>query len=572
MSAPTTNFKLPKEIAREWVRASMFNNFADAVDTALKQIQDEGPIPVKVPRMSSDLAGGGATPGGVNGRAWVVNGWAAGNYVGTYVGAFADGDIAEYSDALAGFVRVVTNVGGYPPVNTRVIADSAGLAGSFTGHAGDFAVWNGSWAFEDPTDGDSALVTGEQGMYENQTFIYDTNAWVSQGILSLPLSDQVYVDKLGNNTTGTGAIERPYLTVAAAIAAAVAGDTVIVGSGVYAETGLIINKQINLFALIPGTVAIQLSTAAGSILTVSGAAIAPIIDGINVVNLSAAGAAAIALTVNNTGATITGPVIFRNGTISSGAGASRALAFVGAAGGGLALYIQRAVIVGTYNLALAHAADFVVFYDIVATGGAAAWFNITGTAGRVIMNGFLLAAAAAAETLNFGGAAACGVVLSISNSGIAGSLTLDNLAGTGYVEMTPSAQFAQTFAAQNNQLVVKLLGNDEVCFTMHLIDANGAPGTIALYTVPALRTFNPHTVRTMNTGVATGAALNYQINGSGAGTVVAAVGAGVLNPGIANEIVLQDQVPAASVLEFQLVAASGQAGDTLDCEVFGRLL
>ena len=565
----TTNFKLPKEIAREWVRASMFNNFADAVDTALKQVQDEGPIPVRVPRMSSDLAGAGVTPVGVNGRSWVVNGWAAGVYVGTYVGAFADGDIAEYSDALAGFMRIVTNVGGAPPPGVRVITDAAGLAGSFTGHAGDFAVWNGAWAFEDPADGDTAVVIGEQSMYENQTFIYDVNAWISKGILTLPLSDQVFVDKLGNDTTGTGAIERPYLTAAGGYAAAVAGDTIIMGPGVYAEA-LVIIKQVNLVAMIPGTVTIQGTVAAGPIVQVSGAAVSPTINGINIINLSAAGAAAVALNVTNAGATVTGPVKFMNGNLTSGAGASRALSFTGNAGGGLRLTIFHATITGSIALALAHADDVVFFDTIEAVGGVAAWFGITGTAGRVVTHNFKMLAATT-EDLDFGGGVACGVILDMDNINIAASLTLDNLAGTGYVQLTPSVQFGQTFAALNNQLVRKNLGNDEICFTMHAVDLNAA-AAIPMYTVPALRSFNPHTVRVMNTGVATGAALNYAVNGSGAASVVAAVGAGVLAVGISNETVLQDQVPAAAVLQFEVTAASTQAGDVGDCEVYGRLL
>lgn len=45
-----------------------------------------------------------------------------------------------------------------------------------------------------------------------------------------------YVDPNGSNTTGTGANENPYLTIAAAYAQAGQGDTVVVNEGVYAET------------------------------------------------------------------------------------------------------------------------------------------------------------------------------------------------------------------------------------------------------------------------------------------------------------------------------------------------
>jgi len=117
--------------------------------------------------------------------------------------------------------------------------------------------------------------------------------------------------------------------------------------------------------------------------------------------------------------------------------------------------------------------------------------------------------------------------------------------------------------------VQKWLGEDELSLTYYGIDTNAIAVTTIL-TVGAGRTFNPHTVRTINRGAVTGGALVYQVDGSGAASIVAAVGPAAANPGIANETVLQDQVPALGTVDFNVTAPDG-AGGAVDCEVIGRL-
>lgn len=573
MASCTTNFKFPLELyGMNSVRATVFNAALEQMDTAMQELKQHEAQPVVVRNMVSDATGGGVPPAGPdNGDAFVVNTWGVGNYVGTYVGAYADGDIAEWNDALAGWVRVLANSGGEPPTNTLVLVKAAGAAGSFTGFENRWAQWNGQWVTTAPTDGERAFVAGEQSVFENRTFAYDQTVagWYSTGVGNLPLSGEVHVDTAGNDDTGDGHIETPYLTIAAAQAAAVAGDTLVIGPGTYTET-LVFNTNIRLKARIPGTVIINGTVAAGAVVTVSGAAISVRFSGIDITNLSAAGAAAVALRVDNTGATVTGPILFEDGALTSGAGVSRAFDFVGAAGGGLRVDIKRATLTGTILITAANAADHIWMDTVEFGGGAAAWFNVVGNvAANVWLSNFLLPAAAAGEVLDFGGGAACGVVLGLGSGVIAGGLNLNNLAGAGGVVMTAGTQIGQITALQDNQVVHRWYGEDELGITCYHIDANAvAPTTI--YTVGAGRRFNPHTARTINRGAATGALLNYRFNGTGNGSVVAAVGAGALAQGIANEVVIQDSIAPAGTLQFDVLAGSGVA-EFVDCEVIGRL-
>ena len=573
MAATTQHFHFPLELyGMNHVRATMFNSVVEQLDTELQALKQDEAQAVVVRNMLSDVAQAGAPPGAViNGDAWVVDTWGAGNYVGTYVGAYADGDIAEYNDTLGGWVRVLANVGGVPPTNALVLVKAAGGAGSFAGQANNWAQWNGQWVFTAPTDGERAFVAGEQSVYENRTFAYDqaVAGWYSTGVSALPLSAQAFVDKLGNDDTGTGTIEEPYLTIAAAYAA-YPTRTIVVGPGIYTET-LVFNTAVRIQARIPGTVTISGTVAAGAVVTVSGAAVRVRFSGINITNLSAAGAAAIALHVDNTGATVTGPIVFEDGVLTSGAGVSRAFEFTGAAGGGLRVDVKRAVITGTINVVCANAADLIWHDTVEYVGGAAAWFNVTGNvAAQVWLSNFLLPAAAAGETLDFGGGAACAVVLGLGSGVIAGTLALNNLAGAGGVVMTAGTQLGTINALQANQVVHRWYGEDELGITAYHVDANAIAPTV-MYTVGAGRRFNPHTVRTINRGAATGAVLNYRYNGTGNGSVVAAVGAGALAQGIANEAVVQDSIAPAGTLVFDITAASGAAGDFVDAEVIGRL-
>lgn len=55
----------------------------------------------------------------------------------------------------------------------------------------------------------------------------------------------IYVSKTGNDSTGNGSVETPYLTIGKAITVATAGDTISVGTGTYAEL-VTINKSLTL--------------------------------------------------------------------------------------------------------------------------------------------------------------------------------------------------------------------------------------------------------------------------------------------------------------------------------------
>lgn len=54
----------------------------------------------------------------------------------------------------------------------------------------------------------------------------------------------IYVRTTGNDTTGTGATGAPYLTIGKAIAVAVAGDVVLIGTGTYSENSSINNTTV----------------------------------------------------------------------------------------------------------------------------------------------------------------------------------------------------------------------------------------------------------------------------------------------------------------------------------------
>ncbi|MFH0980364.1 MAG: hypothetical protein V2A79_02355, partial [Planctomycetota bacterium] len=502
---------------------------------------------------------------------WVVNTWGAGNYVGTYVGVYANGDVAEYSAALTGWVRVVANVGGLVRPGTRVLVGPAGAAGSFVGQANQWADFNALWTFTAPADGEEALVVGEQGFFENITYVYDTGfGWYEKRDFPIPNPTIRFTNKGGNDTSGAGTIERPYLTIGASVTAAVDGDVIVVGPGTYAET-IATAKRLTVLEQAKNSVVLSGTVPAGAVLTLGTTCAGGRWD-ISVVNLSNAGVAAVAVRVNNAGA-LTGEYRF-NGRITSGAGVSRAIDVVGNAATGFQVYFKSELITGSINLALANAADVVNFTDSQFGIGPAAWFNIQGLLGRVILATSLKVDRPNAEVLAHGdGVNPCGVNLDMGASGLNAGLWLGNIGGVGLI-IFMGAQVAQITVAANmrDQVIQKFISADELEVCMMNIDVNlgGAPVDHIMLTPAGGRTFAPHTARVANRGAATGGALNYCINGSGVGTVVAPVGVGILAQGIANELVLQDVIVAAGPLVFRELAASGAAG-FVDCHVIGRL-
>jgi len=420
-----------------------------------------------------------------------------------------------------------------------------------------------------------------QGMYYKNTTSGAYRVWTTAGAWDT-VSDAlatgiVYVSKNGSDTTGDGSQSRPYLTIGAAYTASVAGSTIMVGPGTYTET-LNIAKDINVLEMEKGTVIISGTVVGGAVLTFTPAA-AGIIARFNcsVQNLNNATAADVAVFVNNAAGLGTAYIVIDGALISGGAVGTAISVFGDVAGGAAATQVKVVnvdnSIAGAVAVQLYTATDYLWFNCCNFTGGAAAWFNVTGgagTLGRVLLSNCLLAQALAAEVLDFGGGAACGTTLSIGSSVIAGTLELNNNAGAGIVVLTAGTQIGTILVTLADNVIQKWLGEDEFTITIYGVDANAiAPHT--MYTVPGGRRFNPHTARTFNRGAATAAALNYRVNGTGNGSVVAAVGIAAVAQGIVNEAVVQDSIAPAGTLVFDITAGSGFAGDVLDMAVTGKL-
>lgn len=127
--------------------------------------------PVEVLNMKDDSDQSGADPTNPStGDAWVVNNWLN----------QTDGDIVEWDGSQWNIV--VANSGGEPPDGTRVLVKASGAGGSFTGQEDKFAVYDAtgdSWSFDAATDGEAALIAGENSIYENQGYVYDTGSgWI----------------------------------------------------------------------------------------------------------------------------------------------------------------------------------------------------------------------------------------------------------------------------------------------------------------------------------------------------------------------------------------------------------
>lgn len=137
--------------------------------------------PVSVLKIKSDATQAGSPPtAGAAGEAWVVDTWG---------GGYNDGDIVEWDGSQWNIV--VANSGGEPPDGTRAIVIDTSAAGSFAGQEnkiGTYDATGDSWSFVAPSDGDAVLVAGENGIYENIGFVYDTGTgWVAfTGPTSIP--------------------------------------------------------------------------------------------------------------------------------------------------------------------------------------------------------------------------------------------------------------------------------------------------------------------------------------------------------------------------------------------------
>jgi hypothetical protein len=521
-------------------------------------------------QMKDDSDQGAALPAGaVHGDAFVVNNWGVGVYVGIAAGInFANGDIAERRDDLGGFVRLLAAADVVTGIKAVVIG--AGAAGSFVGQENDHIEYDGAaFVVTAVADGDAVRITGDEGVFREQSFQYNlaTTTWVVMGTSSLRFTNTVFADPGADNDVADGSVERPYATVTAALAAAPAGGTIMCSPGVFAET-VNVTKNINIEEIVPGTVTIQNAVVGGGVFVMTGANPLTVRLNASVVNTSNATAADLGIDVDADNADMDLRV---KAALISGGAAGTAINVAGDVGGAndVAIRIEADTITGGVVFDGQMVTDLLRINNAEFTGGAGAWITITGTAGRVILSNSILAAAAAGETLDYGNAAACGVDLDIGSCAFAAFLNLNNDGGTGGVVMTAGTQLGG-IVVSFYQVVQKWLGEDELIITAYGIDANAVAAT-AIFQVPGGRRLSPHTVRTVNRGGVTGVLLNYRVNGTGAGTIVALVGAGALAQGIANEAVLQDSIAPAGFLEFDITAGSGTPGDLVDCEVTARL-
>jgi len=117
---------------------------------------------------------------GAAGEAWLVNNWGTG---------YTNGDIVEWDGDS--WDVILAGAGSEPPNGTRVAVIGTGAAGAFVGRENDIGTYNSTtnvWAFFDASDGDAVLVAGEDSVYENTGFVFDTGTgWVAfTGPTSIP--------------------------------------------------------------------------------------------------------------------------------------------------------------------------------------------------------------------------------------------------------------------------------------------------------------------------------------------------------------------------------------------------
>ena len=131
---------------------------------------------VTVFRMVNDvLATSPTLAAGDAGKAYMVAG-TGGNWT-----TFAIGDIVEWDGSA--WNLVLANSGGEPPDETYVIIVEASAAGSFAGQEEKVAVYDSgtnTWTFTAAVDGEGRTIAGENSIYENLGYIWDSTPgeWV----------------------------------------------------------------------------------------------------------------------------------------------------------------------------------------------------------------------------------------------------------------------------------------------------------------------------------------------------------------------------------------------------------
>ena len=383
-----------------------------------------------------------------------------------------------------------------------------------------------------------------------------------------------YVATYGSDVDGAdGSVDRPFRTIGKAITTAASGDCILVGPGTYAEQ-VNVTKSLYISALVPGATQVSIATAAASALTITGTVAGQrlVWEGIDIINTNNAGATSVALTV--VGGGVAGNYSILNSKILAGsttANASTAVNFTGNVGNATLLTIMSPRVMGANLITAAHASDDVVYNNCYFERGPAIWFRITGgVLANVRLNSCVMQGATGTEYIEYGNGAATVTLLNITSSKLNAYLRM-NTTGAGYVNIQDSS-VSYTTANQLNQIVRYINDCDYYRINLMNIDLDpGAPAAITMFTVPAGRRFNPQRAVTTNRLAATGAALNYRYNGTGAGSVVGAVGAGALPSGSTVEAVTQDSIAPAGTLQFEPTAASTTDTDRGEATVWGRL-
>lgn len=384
-----------------------------------------------------------------------------------------------------------------------------------------------------------------------------------------------YVALTGSDTNGNdGSVDRPFRTLQFAVTTAASGDCILMGPGTFAEA-VVINKSLYISALVPGATVLDFATAVASSLTVTGTVANQVVvwEGIDIANTNNAATTSVALTINNTGG-VAGTYVFKNCRITGGsttANAATAVSFTGAAGNATRVYIQSPRIVGCHLLTAAHASDVVSYSNCEFVCGPAIWMRITGTsAGNFYIHSSILRGTTGTEYIEYGNAAATTAILTLISSRLNCYLRMNSTAAANLVNINDSS-VTYTTSNQLNQRVIYYNGDYLKIVMMNLDLDPGAPAAVTMYTVPAGRRFNPERAVTTNRGAASGAAFNYRYNGTGAGSVVGAIGVGALAAGSTVNTVLQDSIAAAGTLQFDVVAASTTDADRGEASVMGRL-
>lgn len=376
------------------------------------------------------------------------------------------------------------------------------------------------------------------------------------------LSDTWFVDGTrGHDTLGDGSLNRPLATIGAAYTAATAGDYIYVAPGEYAEE-LTLAKDITIAEIVPGSVKISHDDDASGPITATGGTIYIEVDELENANNNA-GAFVIDLATSGADLTFT----LKGATVTAGGSSTACLDLADdAAQVTIVNFDSCSFVLGDLNMSgLVDPTTYVIFDRCESTDSEVGFDVDSGVAARVTMIDCLFNQ----SNVTWGGADDASI-LDIGSSVIA-TLTLAATGTiTGHVNLATGSQVGSVVASQNNQPVHEWLGGERWEFCLYHVDANSV-AVNDIYTVPASYNFSPSEVRVINRYQATGGALNYKVDGSGAGTVVAAVGAGAVALGVVNETVIQDNLTAGNTLEFDVTAASTQADDYLDVHVVGNL-